>query len=78
MTKEDRVFVDEIATKVLLEYIRHQKPTSFEESVQVARVSYKQALAMLKVKTEQLNGIIEEVFPKHSSKSYNPEEDEEF
>lgn len=61
LTKEDKKFLDGVALETLLRYLDRQKPKDFKESVQVARVSYKQALAMLQVRDEQLKEIAKEV-----------------
>lgn len=64
LTKKDiydnRKFLDDVAIEVMKEYVSRQRPTSFEDSMMIARIAYNQALAMLKVKKDSLVKLAEE------------------
>lgn len=55
--KENQNFLDDVAKEVMKVYVGVRPPTSFEDSLSIARVSYKQALAMLEVRENALVGI---------------------
>lgn len=61
LSKEDHLFLDTVALEVLKVYLNGQRPNDFKQSIQVSRVAYKQALAMLKVKNDQLLEMSKEV-----------------
>lgn len=57
---DNRKFIDEVAIETMKKYVEMKPPTSFEDSMSIARISYKQALAMLTVKKESLIKLAEE------------------
>jgi hypothetical protein len=51
---EEKGYLDKAALIVLEAYIVSQKPKGFDDSMSLARVAYKQALAMLEVRETSL------------------------
>lgn len=53
-------FLDKVAIETSLVYFTKKVPTGFSESMSIARVSYKHALAMLTVKENNLLSLAKE------------------
>ena len=51
---KEKGYLDRSALIVLEAYVSSQKPKGFEDSMSLARVAYKQALAMLEVRETSL------------------------
>lgn len=58
--KENQKFLDKTARKVMIQYLTGSKPKGFADSMSIARVSYKQALAMLEIKLSSLSSLAKE------------------
>jgi len=56
---EDKDFIDELAREVMKIYVALERPASFADSIKISRIAYKQAISMWKVRTEDLQGIID-------------------
>jgi len=52
-------FLDKAALNIMKSYVDSQKPTDINDSVQLARIAYRGALALLEVKLNDLSKIIE-------------------
>ena len=59
--KDNKEYLDKVAIETMKMYLDKQRPTSFADSMTVARVAYKQAIAMLYVRDTQLQKLAEEV-----------------
>lgn len=58
--EDNQEFLDKIALQVMTQYVANSKPKGFADSMSIARVSYKQALAMLEVRTSSLTTLAQE------------------
>lgn len=58
LTCDQEDFLDNMATKVMVKYFDIQQPMSWEDFMKIARLSYTQALAMLNVKENGLQELI--------------------
>lgn len=58
--EENKKFLDSVAKITLAQYLRKQSLTGFKDSMSLARISYKQALAFLKVREDSLVSLAEE------------------
>ena len=58
---EDQEYLDKVAIEVMKSYLDNQKPKGFQDSVSVARVAYKQAIAMQLVRKTMLKELAEDV-----------------
>lgn len=52
--KKNYDYLDKVALETMKEYISKKPPQGFNDSMSIARVSYKQALAMLEVRESSL------------------------
>jgi len=57
ITTEDQIFLDRIAEKIVVEYF-NTHPEGFKDNLKIARLAYSQALAMLEVKNNGLQELI--------------------
>jgi len=58
--KDNRAYIDNMASKVMVTYLERSPLKGFEDSMSVARISYKQALAMLEVRDNSLLNLAKE------------------
>ena len=57
---KEKGYLDRAALIVLEAYVSSQKPKGFEDSMSLARVAYKQALAMLEVRETSVLSLAKE------------------
>lgn len=57
--EDNKEFIDAVAVETMKSYLRMKPPNSPEDSLSIARVSYRQALAMLEVKENALLPMLE-------------------
>lgn len=74
--EENEYFLDEVATEVMKIFIQQRNPSNFGDSVQVSRIAYRQAIAMLQTK-KNLSPLLDEVNTKDGRKSVRQVEDTE-
>ncbi len=60
LLKADKDFLDRTALEVMKIYISARRPQSFGDSMSISRISYKQALAMLEIRNNELSTLIKE------------------
>ena len=53
-------YLDKIAIETLVTYLNRSPPKGFSDSMSIARISYKQALAMLEVRETTLTSLAED------------------
>lgn len=56
----EKEFLDQAAQEIMKIYINKALPKDFGDSMAIARLSYRQSLALLEVKNKQLQDIIDE------------------
>lgn len=61
LTKEERVFLDRVATEVVKQYIEKRPPQGDKDSKAVARVGYRVAVQMLDTKRNLLSKLLEPI-----------------
>ena len=59
--QENKLFLDEVALETMKVYITRKPPQSFEDSISIARVAYRQALAMLEIRENSLLRLAKDV-----------------
>ena len=57
---DGKSFLDKTAIDITIEYLRTQKPQGFGDSMKIARIAYKQALALLFVREKNLISLADE------------------
>ena len=57
--EDNKEFIDTVAIETMKSYLRLKPPNSPEDSLSIARVAYRQALAMLEVRENALLPMLE-------------------
>lgn len=58
---ENKEFLDRVAIEVMKVYVSRQPPKGFTDSMSIARVAYRQSLALLEVRENELVNLAKEV-----------------